>query len=157
MTDIRSVFASPHCPTMRALSLKQPWPWAIINLGKDIENRKWATSYRGRFLIHASKTFDLDGYEFVLRMAAARNVVVPRAADFERGGIVGSAVVRDVVQASASPWFFGPHGFVLQGIQSLPFIPCRGQVGFFDVPVPADLGRSLLGAVEIEKQREAGL
>ncbi|ARQ01901.1 ASCH domain-containing protein [Pseudorhodoplanes sinuspersici] len=126
---------------MKALSLKQPWAWAILSLGKDIENRSWVTAFRGRFLIHASKNFDVDGYDFVLRMAAEKRVVVPRATEFERGGIVGSAVVRDCVQASASPWFFGPHGFVLQGVQSLPFIPCRGQVGFFDVPAPADLER----------------
>lgn len=127
---------------MKALSLKQPWAWAVISLGKDIENRTWSTSYRGRFLIHASKSFDLDGYGFVLRIAAERRILIPRAADFERGGIVGSAVIRDCVRASDSPWFFGPNGFVLQGAQALPFMECRGQVGWFNVPTPAELERA---------------
>jgi len=141
--NIRSVFASARDQSgcMKALSLKQPWPWAILHLGKDVENRSWATGFRGRFLIHASKNFDMEGYDFVLRIAAEKRVVVPRAADFARGGIVGTAVIRDCVQASDSRWFFGPYGFVLQGAQPLPFMGCRGQVGWFNVTVPAELER----------------
>lgn len=38
---------------MKALSVKQPWT-SLIFYGKDIENRTWATKYRGELLIHAS-------------------------------------------------------------------------------------------------------
>jgi hypothetical protein len=119
---------------MKALSILQPWPYAIIVLGKDIENRTWSTSYRGRFLIHASKGFDMEGYDVLLRMKAENPdwPEIPRAVDFQRGGIVGSVVLRDVVRASTSPWFFGPVGFVLQGAQPLPFNRCRGMPGFFE-------------------------
>lgn len=41
---------------MKALTVKQPWAGLIIAGGKDIENRTWRTSYRGRVLIHAAKT-----------------------------------------------------------------------------------------------------
>ena len=44
--------------TMKALSIKQPWAWLIVNGYKDIENRTWKTNYRGTFLVHASKGFD---------------------------------------------------------------------------------------------------
>jgi hypothetical protein len=42
---------------MRALSIRQPWAWAILHAGKDIENRDWkpgnpARRFRGSFLIH---------------------------------------------------------------------------------------------------------
>lgn len=42
---------------MKALSLTQPWlSWAILRLGKRIENRDWPDcSYRGRLALHASK------------------------------------------------------------------------------------------------------
>jgi hypothetical protein len=40
---------------MKALSIRQPWAWLILNAGKDIENRDWLTRFRGPFLIHASK------------------------------------------------------------------------------------------------------
>lgn len=40
---------------MRALTVRQPWAWAIIHGGKDIENRtrNLAGSYRGPVAIHA--------------------------------------------------------------------------------------------------------
>jgi hypothetical protein len=37
-----------------ALSLRQPWAWAVVHGGKDIENRVWSTKFRGEFLIHAA-------------------------------------------------------------------------------------------------------
>lgn len=115
---------------MKALSILQPWPWAIFNLEKDVENRVWRTHFRGRFLIHTGKGFDHLGYGWLLD----RGFKLPCVESFERGGIVGSTVIRDCVQASPSSWFFGPFGFVLQGVQSMPFIPYRGERGFFDVP-----------------------
>ena len=39
---------------MKALSLIQPWADAVLFLDKRIENRRWTTSFRGLFLIHAS-------------------------------------------------------------------------------------------------------
>ena len=32
---------------MKALTIKQPWAWAILHGGKDIENRNWFTSVAG--------------------------------------------------------------------------------------------------------------
>ena len=40
---------------MKALSIRQPWAWLIVNSHKHIENCDWPTKFRGRFLIHASK------------------------------------------------------------------------------------------------------
>ncbi|RCJ19276.1 hypothetical protein A6770_31970 [Nostoc minutum NIES-26] len=40
---------------MKALSVRQPWAWAIIYASKDIENRGWPIYYRGDILIHAAK------------------------------------------------------------------------------------------------------
>lgn len=37
----------------KVLSVKQPWASLIFH-GKNIENRTWATKYRGELLIHAS-------------------------------------------------------------------------------------------------------
>ncbi len=39
---------------MKALSIKQPWASLIAHGIKDIENRTWATKYRGTIYIHAS-------------------------------------------------------------------------------------------------------
>lgn len=48
-----------------ALSVRQPWAWAIISGGKTIENRSWTTPYRGPLLIHAGKAFDPDDVEYI--------------------------------------------------------------------------------------------
>lgn len=37
----------------KALTVRNPWAWAIINAGKDVENRSWQTEYRGQVFIHA--------------------------------------------------------------------------------------------------------
>jgi tetratricopeptide (TPR) repeat protein len=41
---------------MRCLSVRQPWAWAICLGEKTIENRTWATDYRGTIAIHASSS-----------------------------------------------------------------------------------------------------
>ena len=57
---------------MRILTVKQPWAWAIIHAGKDVENRSRniAGSYRGPVAIHAAKSqFDDDGGYWDVRRA----------------------------------------------------------------------------------------
>ncbi len=121
---------------MKTLSILQPWAHAILHFRKDIENRDWRTNFRGRFLIHVGKGFDEDGQQFLLRMDMRGELPggVPPRSMYLRGGILGSAVLRDCVRASDSRWFFGDYGFVLQGAKPISFIPFKGALGFFDVP-----------------------
>lgn len=51
---------------MKALSIKQPWASLIAQGIKDIENRTWKTSYRGRIYIHASGKFAWTSSEGIL-------------------------------------------------------------------------------------------
>ena len=116
-----------------ALSIRQPWAWCILNAHKDIENRTWFTSFRGRFLIHAAKTMTARDYsecdKFLERIAW--NVELPPPQFLERGGIVGVANLADCVEEADSPWFVGPAGFVLDDVRELKFRPCVGRLGFF--------------------------
>lgn len=127
----------------KALSIRQPWAWAIVHAGKDIENRDWPTRYRGPVCIHASaykpKQDDCDEFNDVfchaVRDKAERARILPRwseALSFERGGIVGVAEIVDCVEQSPSPWFMGRYGFVLANVQTIEFIPVKGALGFFD-------------------------
>lgn len=124
---------------MIALSIQQPWAWLIVNGHKDIENRDWraAPRFRGRFLIHAGKRPDADA---IRDMAFIRDMIgfLPPSDVFKFGGIVGEAELVAVVRESASPWFFGPLGFVLRNAKPLPFYACRGQLGFFDAEEAAE-------------------
>ncbi|MBI4604468.1 MAG: ASCH domain-containing protein [Planctomycetes bacterium] len=113
---------------MRALTLRQPWAWAIIHAGKNVENRSWNTRIRGTVAIHAG--MGLDGLEYL-----PRGVPRPRAGDLVRGALVGLVDIVDVVERSRSKWFFGPYGFVLRNPRPLwKPIPCKGKLGFWKVP-----------------------
>ncbi len=35
-------------PGVKALTVHQPWAWSVIYGGKDVENRRWKTSYLPR-------------------------------------------------------------------------------------------------------------
>ena len=113
---------------MKTLSIQQPWAWAILHGGKDIENRDWPTPVRGRILIHAGKKFDKDECSYI---EGNFGVAVPT--DLPTGGIVGSVEIVDCVTESESKWFFGRYGFVLRDPIALPFMAYRGQLGFFGV------------------------
>lgn len=74
--------------TPRALSVRQPWAWAILHAGKDVENRSWATGYRGELLIHAGKTIEDDAVDIVAGLADRE---VP-GRELWTGGVVGRGV-----------------------------------------------------------------
>lgn len=123
-----------------ALSIRQPWAWAIIFAGKDIENRDWPTRFRGPVCIHAAKGMTnrelAEFCEFFDDLPGPRygrgGPLVPHKDDLIRGGIIGVAEIVDCVEESASPWFFGRYGFVLRNARPVEFIPVRGALGFFE-------------------------
>lgn len=116
---------------MKALSIRQPWAWLIVNGFKDIENRNWRSFTRGLVLIHAGKAMSEEEYLEAFVLAQQNGVMLPPADDLERGGIVGEAEMVDCVTYSDSPWFFGDYGFVMADAKPLPFRPCAGKLGFF--------------------------
>ena len=116
---------------MKALSIRQPWAWLIVNGHKHIENRSWRTNFRGPVLIHASKGMTKDEYIGAYVLAEEQGIILPDFNALERGGIVGKAILLDCISVSYSPWFFGPFGFVMENQKPLPFQPCKGELGFF--------------------------
>jgi len=124
---------------MKVLSIRQPWAWLIINAGKDIENRNWKTSFRGNILVHAAKGMTKQEYENAMNFVVTNhdiplNFHEPKFEELQRGGIIGMVEIVDCVSYSNSPWFFGDYGFVLKNPYPLPFKPCKGQLGFFELP-----------------------
>ena len=117
---------------MKALSIRQPWAWAIMHAGKDTENRTWPTRFRGRFFVHASKKVDTEAITY-LRNAMGLNV--PDVKDLPGGCVVGTVELVDCVDTSDSDWFGGPWGFVLRDPKAFPYpVPCKGRLGFFEPP-----------------------
>lgn len=50
----------PKEPRVIAITVRQPWAFAIAQLQKNIENRVWTTSHRGLLAVHAGGTWDGD-------------------------------------------------------------------------------------------------
>ena len=130
---------------MNALSIKHPWAWLIVQGIKDIENRSWPTDYRGSLLIHASKKWDEQGEKWIWSRIFDRwNLPLrdlPHRDDprIHYGALIGKVDLVDCIRKSrsgrpASPWFFGPWGWVLRNAIEFPApIFYRGQLGLFEV------------------------
>ena len=103
---------------MKAISIRQPWAWAILNAGKRIENRSRVDgrmpamcSHRGPLLIHVSKSLTLVEYGSAGLFMAGRDIAtfqgsqtkgpsVPEPGALPRGGIVGACNVVDAVHTT---------------------------------------------------------
>ncbi len=125
----------------RALSIRQPWAWLIVQGLKPVENRQRRSHHRGLLLIHAGRQLDDDFgpelHDWVNETLRTQgDGPLPPVADLLRGGIVGCVTMTDCVAAHPSPWFFGPYGYVLEDAERLPFHACPGRLGFFDVELP---------------------
>jgi hypothetical protein len=118
---------------VKALSIRQPWAWLILNGFKDVENRDWRTSYRGEFLIHTGQKAHQREFRHAAHLAARLSIVLPAPAELPYGGIVGTAVLTACVTRHPSPWFTGRYGFVLTAVRETPFVACPGQRRFFTV------------------------
>ena len=122
---------------VKIISVRQPWAWLIVAGHKDIENRKWRTSYRGRLLVHASQAMEPDDFPMQREWIETCGIVIPE--DLPRGAIVGSATLSHVDcgdgyqgdgLACTSPWFEGPFGFhMADAVEFAEPIPWRGQLG----------------------------
>lgn len=128
---------------MKALSIQQPWAWAILYAGKNVENRTWAHNYRGQILIHTGKKFDHNGYAWMIENKGILGLseIMPSIGFpetyFKTGGIVGVVTIKKMVRSLEwSPWMFGPWGWVLENPEPIEFVPCRGKLGLFDIDIP---------------------
>jgi hypothetical protein len=83
---------------VKALTVQQPWAWAIVHGGKDVENRTQAWGYRGPLAIHAGQRWSHRGGASPLVRSAfgldPRSMWPPE--HFPLGAIIG---VVDLVDA----------------------------------------------------------
>lgn len=119
---------------MRILSVRQPWAHAILHYGKDVENRSWATPYRGPVAIHASRALDQAGAHL------ARTMDIDLAA-LPRGVILGCVTLDTITTDAASPWAQHERWhWQLSDPRVLPEpLPYRGclRLGYLDPAVSA--------------------
>jgi hypothetical protein len=119
---------------MKALTVCQPWAHAILHLGKDVENRTWATTYRGPLFIHAGKS----------RRFRCELRGLPPWDSLVFGALVGVVEVVGCVSFDElkdgslferrSEWAEGPWCWLLRNPRAFDPIPYRGSMSLFDVP-----------------------
>jgi hypothetical protein len=118
---------------MKALTIHQPYAWAIMTGLKRVENRSRRFRHQGRLLIHAASR---RGYEDVLILPDG--TPVPPVDQLVFGALLGSVNVVDCVPAGDlpnDPFASGPWCLLLDDPELLPIpIPYRGQQAFFHVP-----------------------
>ena len=125
---------------MKAITLIRPWAELVVCGLKTVENRTWATPYRGRLVIHAGRKYDYDWTEKLPMGLAIRalnhfNATIP--ADLTETGIVGVVDVYDCTKAVSSGWHEkGNYGWYLRNpIKFKHAIDTSGKQGLWNVPI----------------------
>lgn len=145
---------------MKAISVRQPWAWALLLGGKDVENRSRNIlgGHRGMVALHAGQHLaDAAAFERVhdLTGGAMPQLGLPgRPAATQLGGIIGVLDIAGVHPASSchgrcSPWA-DPTGVHIRHHTDLArpldrIVECPGSLGLFTLPedIAAQVRRQL--------------
>ncbi len=138
---------------MKALTIKQPWAWAITNGTKRVENRTWRPPLHiigQRIAIHTSARIEKAE---LLAFSELGAWLEPTVNTLPVGCIVGTAIVKGYVVVNdmggvevqtkgaqgyspdKDPWFCGPVGWLLDDVRKVAPVTCKGALGLWDVSV----------------------
>jgi hypothetical protein len=135
--------------TVRAITIQQPWPWAICYAGKRVENRRkphpWLSAVRTPLLIHAGKSNEFmtpEAIQFCQTAPADRPF--PAWAGLVKGAVVAVAWLDGVWRRELLPkehesvFVAGPECLVLSRVVVLERpIEVNGREGIWKMPVDA--------------------
>lgn len=150
---------------MKALTIWEPWAFAIALGSKLIENRTWFTNHRGALAIHAAKRMPdedelMDVADGLLESSdpdyiamtdePVHREMVQRIRDGIRPGhIVAVAHLEGMitdsfnVPATQSMWWSGPVGWRLRAVHRLEApVAVAGAQGLWELP--ADVEKKVL-------------
>ena len=127
--------------TLDALSIPQPFSWAIANGFCPLVNRGDTAPTGKRFLIHAGKKERDELIAPVLGWIADATMIpigdlrARYAAERGLGAIVGAATIRSIVRIYPKPWWRGPFAYVVEDAKPCQPITFRGRPGFFPAAI----------------------
>lgn len=113
---------------MRILTVRQPWAWAIIYGGKDVENRvlNIAGDYRGPVAIHVAQTYDTAWSSPPMFEAMKASGAHSRPGEYpwheDHGAIIGVVDLADVHTSDTCRK--GPSWQESPGLHELPYDGC---------------------------------
>lgn len=146
---------------IKAITVRQPWAWAIARGWKPIENRSWTTTYRGPLAIHAGQLWDGEGLTalrlIVHTLRGLGESVPKRLADdmpwsgtgcvLAVGRLAGvcAATVdghehRSHQVCECGPWAIaGQYHWQLTDVRPLAEpLPATGRLGLWPLAIPTD-------------------
>jgi len=103
---------------VKALTVRQPWAWALVHGRQTSEWRSWPTRHRGNLLIHAGLGTDQDGSK-----------LYPEAFDsMIHGAIIGAVHVVDCLKLGERD-----YEWVLENPEAFDAPqPCKGRLGIWN-------------------------
>lgn len=118
---------------MRILTVRQPWAWAIIHGGKDVENRvrNIAGDYRGPVAIHVAQAEDSNAFSLSSTRDAAN-----KAAD----EWMAEAVRLRPKSVETVPWAKG-YGYIIGTVDLVDVHGCSTISGCIDSNDRSDMRR----------------
>jgi hypothetical protein len=143
----------PQEPAKKALSFLNPWPYTILHMDKRIENRRESIVSSKNFdrtiWMHVSqdmsKSDELECLKFIEKIGLDPTQIPKREA-LVYGGIIAKFRITDVIvpggkTTSGGPhpraqdkWYMGFYGYVLEDVEPVPFIPCKGALSIWTIP-----------------------
>lgn len=146
---------------MKALTIRQPWAWAVMAGGKTVENRTRGTKHRGTLAVHAGREWSTRGGQdprvysaialFTRAFEHTAGIIDP-ALHHDRiafGALLGTVELVDSHPDTGCcrPWGESAyeeaggktrtvlHHLVLEDPRPLAEpVPCRGALGLWTVP-----------------------
>lgn len=139
--DPQGKIAKAEHPGPLAISIKPIWAWAIVYANKIIENRSWATKYRGVLYIHASAQQTNAEYLAARNWMLSQRLVTPsrfpRADQLAKGVFVGQTKIVECRKTPRKllPWEMpGDYSWLLAPTVPVPPIICRGVQKLWEIP-----------------------
>ncbi len=120
---------------MKAISIKQPWAWAIASGFKTIETRTWPTNYRGELLIVSSLKPDKEMMDWFIAQTGKHI-----REQMEYGKAIATANLADCrlmteADQDAALCDIYPHAFawIFESVQPITPFAVKGRLGIYEV------------------------
>lgn len=127
--------------TIKTLSVKQPWAWAIAEGLKTIETRTWIPNHRGDILIVASLKPDKLMLDWLIEQ---RGEKILDEIEYGKALAISELVecrkmTRADEDAAMCPVYDGACAWVLADVRKIekPY-PVKGHPGLYETRRPAD-------------------
>jgi len=121
---------------MKTLSLKQPFAELVVSGKKTIELRKWNTTFRGNFLIHASKKPDKEAMKKFGFDNLALGYIVGKSELIEVKKYLNEKECKKDKNKHLADFSWGNFGFILKNSKKINPIPAKGKLGFWEFCIP---------------------